>query len=234
MFNKALAMDGPLPPDLPKWMDEFLTQYHDSYTLDQVFASPVFPLQRRLETLAMLDAVRDRPHQTIMEIGADKGGSLLAWLMLKPQRLIVSEWRGTPYSSVMEPKFPDTRFCWIESSYDPRNLHAVDDFLQGGFIDVLFIDGDKAAFTKDFDNYLLFMNPNKGTVIMHDITDDSPGRSFTDIKRRGYRTEEIVLKEDAIAAMQREAKGIPCANSYEQWLRQWKGQSCGVGIIYLD
>ena len=146
--------------------------------------------------------------------------------------------------------FHDVHFLWGEegdSSHSPLTVWEVSQFLvsTGGNkigsatlndkIDVLFIDGNKGAFHKDFDAYLPMMSPS-GVVFMHDVNDEGkhgPRAAFERCKRMGFRCEEFISLVDTELALKREADGIPSESPHEAWLRHWRGRSCGVGAIWM-
>lgn len=239
-------MDAPFPIGLMDEIDRILNRDSELPTgLDlypHIFESGLmFPLQRQAELVKMIKLARTVEPQTVMEIGSDKAGGLYHWCKCLPTvtSVIASEIRGTPYADSFEIAFPDIEFQWIQgSSYDKKNVDKVASYLgkgsygAGAFIDILFIDGDKSAFDVDFYAYLNLMNP-KGIVFMHDITDDAPGRAFRSVVSKGYRHLEIIDKSDTYNSLERDRQGIPPANPHEGWLRHWKGQSCGVGVIFM-
>ena len=193
---------------------------------------------------------------TVMEIGADKGAGVYHWAKCLPtvRNVIACEIRGLPYCKQFDKAFPDVRFLWwaccsrtgdrLQGISDPaqdtkRWLTSVAiDELEGHSIDfqpidVLFIDGDKLAFGKDFDAYLPLMNPN-GLVFFHDINEREPLAAYRRVCARGYHHEEKIDVTDTTEAVRREAQGLPSANPHEGWLRHWRGRSAGVGLIYLE
>lgn len=250
-------MDDPFPPNMLQDIKSVLSNdSYRAYGLDvyqDVFDSPtMFPLQRQRELARMIQISRSIAPECVMEIGSDKGGGLYHWCksISSVKNVIGCEIRGTPYNTLFENAFPHLSFFWLPmSSYEPGAVHATQKFLsQGnglgrptthgsyekiGVIDILFIDGDKSYFDKDFDVYLPLMNP-KGIVFMHDIQDKSPRASYEKIIKRGYRHEEIIDKRDWEESEQRRMDGIAPKSEHESWLRHWEGKSCGVGVIYLD
>lgn len=233
-------MDDPLPSNLNEQLTKlFATESTRTPGADfyqAVFDDPViFPLQRPREMAKMIAKAREIRPRIVYEIGADKAGGLYHWCKCLPsvERVIACEIRGVPYGSLFQEAFPALDFLWMaESSYAKGTVDYVRNWLHGERIDVLFIDGDKSMFDVDFDVYLPLMNPN-GIVFMHDINDRAPTEAYEKVIARGYRHEEILDIQDSIAAMERESDGIPTATSHEGWLRHWRGQSCGVGCIFL-
>ena len=197
-----------------------------------------FPLQRIGELATMIQEARRVNPKVVMEIGADKGGSLYHWCQcLQPDVVIGCEIRGTPYRQLFQDAFPSIEFIWRErSSYDPSTVQSIKFALEGlGFqyIDVLFIDGDKRAFRQDFDAYRPLMNP-AGVVFFHDVKDASLMRGdWLSCKEDGYRVREIVDLSDTHKSLELERLGHPCRNSHDQWLREWRGRSAGVGVVLM-
>ena len=200
--------------------------------LEAVWHGGAFPLQRRRESEAMVDLCENISHRVIMEIGADKGGGLINWLSLSPDTMIALEVRGCPYADILRPVYRHTKFLFGEaSSYDDMTVRHIGDYLDGRPVDILFIDGDKANFLRDFDAYRPFMRPG-GIVFMHDITDRSPGMAFAEVEL-SYVTAKIIDTTESAEAMIRERNGIDPASPHEAWLRTWQGRSCGVGVIHI-
>lgn len=231
--------DGPFPPEMLNCIEEFfLTDKSRTPGMDvyqDVFDTRLFfPLQRQCETAEMIRIARSISPKVVMEIGADKGGSLYHWIKCLPtvNRVIASEVRGTPYASLFEKEFPTVQFHWTLSSYRPQNVSAIKDWLGNDTIDVLFIDGNKTTFELDFYTYLPSMSQG-GIVFMHDITDRCPKEAYINVINRGYAHRTIVDQTDTHLALERESLGLPPSSPHEEWLRHWKGKSCGVGVIYL-
>jgi hypothetical protein len=197
---------------------------------------------------------------TVMEIGADKGGSLYHWCQCLPtvHNVIACEIRGTPYRHEFERAFPKIKFCWTLASKTDHGevLHWLKAKAKkigaeiteqiGGMtiadvnslparepIDVLFIDGDKLGMLKDFDAYLPLMRKPGGIVFMHDISDDHPAEAFKALIRRGYKVDTIIDRSEGIDAASRADRGEAPRNTHDGWLMHWRGRSCGVGVIRL-
>jgi hypothetical protein len=204
---------------------------------DDVFNSALaFPLQRQKELAWVMRQSRSIAPRVVMEIGVDKSGGLIHWTKCLPtvETVIACDIRGTPYSSLFEAAFSDVQFLWLErSSHSPEAVASVRDFLVNRKIDCLFIDGDTLAIAKDFDAYFPFMN-HTGVVFVHDIKDHAPNVAFRQLADRGYRHERFVDTSDAEAELALEAKGIPPATPHAAWLRHWRGESCGVGALWMD
>lgn len=221
-----------LLPEIAKFLAAKRDSGEDLY--DAVFDTEhFFPLQRKEELREMVKIAKKHHPRVVMEIGADKGGSVYHWCKcLWPKKVAACEVRGTPYMHLFAKAFPHINFAWLPcSSRDGVALQAMDLWLASDTIDVLFIDGEKACMLDDFREYERRVSVG-GVVFVHDIQDDYGRRAFNAAKS-GRRSEEIVLLQDSVEAEAREREGLPCRNSYEQWLRHWKGKSCGVGVVYL-
>lgn len=207
---------------------------------DDVLESPLlFPLQRRSELIQMIRLARslDRPPETVMEIGADKGGGIYHWVKCLPsvRRMIANEIRGCPYAVQMSAAFPSVSFLFSERRSLGAKTHIdVLRFLKGGTLDVLFIDGDKNLTEMDFARYAPLVRVG-GLIFIHDVASHHPADAFHRIRTmEGIRTEMIIDTSDSREAIRREWAGIPPHCPYEAWLRHWGGRSCGVGVIHVD
>ena len=234
-------MDAPFSEAMMPKIHEFFssesTRVPGEDIYEDVFNTDLFfPLQRKRELVKMLDIARTYEPKVIYEIGTCDGGGLYHWCksVTGVERVIATEVRGTPYQHEFEEAFPNIDFLWIaESSYAKSTIDTIYDWLDGDMVDVLFIDGDKSHFDTDF-NAVNHMMSSPSVVFMHDITDSAPGAAFDRVVARGFRHERVVDRQDSEEAVNREIAGEPCRNGYEGWLRHWNGQSCGVGVIYLD
>lgn len=229
-------MDDPLPDGLEShWKDLLASKPSLTSTgiCEAVFSHPVlFPLQRRRELEWMLLLSSKKSPRVVMEIGADKGGGIFHWCSLPTvQQVIACEIRGVPYVDAFGDYFSATDIVGIsESSYSVATVNRVQRMLLSP-IDVLFIDGDKGQFDTDFLCYLPLMAKD-GIVFFHDIQDEAPRAGFNKVKG-DYFAEEFIDKSESAEAVTKEKANIPSNNAHENWLRYWKGRSCGVGVIHL-
>ena len=240
MDTKYQTGDDPLPSDLNDYWARFFESEHtrqpgrNSY--QDIFDNPLlFPLQRVRETEWMIQKAREVNPKTIYEIGTDKGGGLYHWCKCFPtvKKVIACEIRGTPYADLFENAFPNIQFLWIsDSSYDPRIVRKVKNWVNS--LDVLFIDGDKCHFDADFDCYYGSMSPNS-QIFMHDVQDSAPVEAFerTKIAYPSLPVTKYVNTDESKESIERECRGIDPASTHEQWLRYWRGRSCGVGLFEL-
>lgn len=223
-------------------IDKTLSNGLDVYP--EIFNTGWFPLQRMRETKRMMQIVRGdngighKGPQTVMEIGSAGGCGVYHWckcMYPSIKRMIAVDIVGCPYSHLFEKAFPSIDFLWVEeSSYENSTVKCVEKWLKSDKIDVLFIDGDKNNFLTDFDAYLPLMNSN-GIVIMHDQKHNPTCEwAFQEVvRRKKYKTEVVIDISESEEAMRREREGIAPVNGYEAWIRQWKGRSCGFGVVYL-
>ncbi len=244
LTGETKELDGPFPPGMVAEIERFLTTEaqrpagQDLYP--EVFGTATFfPLQRQAELVRMMQLARSLNPRVVMEIGADKGGGLYHWCKCLPsvERVIACEIRGTPYADAFSKAFPHLDFLWLpQSSYATETVQRVRKWLGGDpydgsdTIDCLFIDGDKSYFDLDFYTYRPLLS-RKALVFFHDILDPEPYKGF-EKARRVYEWMQIIDRRDAVAALEREGKGLSIANAHEGWLRHWKGASCGVGVLF--
>lgn len=229
----------PLPPGLRAAWDEFLHRDipDPERAIDAVFRHPIlFPLQRRREMDRMFEyAARLRP-QVYFEIGADKCGGVYAWLKRFPdiRQTIVCEVRGCPAADAFRNAFPQVDFLFLEgSSYSPDTAQRVADWLGTRAVDCLFIDGNKEATWDDFSLYRDRV-ARPGMVFIHDIKDVKPGAAFERVRMMSrYACDEIDDVTESIDAMERRGMGKAAETEHENWLRQWGGLSCGVGVVQM-
>lgn len=220
-IERFLAADSPRSPGQDLYHDLFETRLF-------------FPLQRPAEMRRMVQIARAIRPQVVFEIGADKGASLYTWCKaLSPLACLACEIRGLPYWQAFHKAFPGIEFCWLEgSSYDPETVDRVRRWLGRQRIDVLFLDGDKAYYDRDWEAYLPLMAPT-GVAFFHDINEPGNPRDAFQRARFGRRWEEIIDTSDAQAVLARQAAGITPRTPHESWLAYWAGRSCGVGVVWV-
>ena len=208
----------------------------NDFIYEYVFTdSTWFPLQRRNELRWMLKIAQRVEAKTIFEIGADKAGTLFHWCKLPGvERVICCENRGTPYAALFEQAFPHIQFLWLaESSYAPQTISRVKNWLNGTKIDMLFIDGDKGAFPKDFNAYKPFCRQG-GVIFLHDLYDAEPGEDVLKILRTHQgQSLRIVDTTESVEAVLNISSTQESSWSHDSWLRHWRGASAGVGVVFL-
>lgn len=237
-------MDAPFPIGMVEDIESVFAHDTDPYGLDlyeAVFESGLmFPLQRREEMRAMMRIARSINPKVCMEIGSDKSGGCYHWIKgLKPEGFIGIEVRGVPYASLFQQHFgKTTKQCWLgESSYDPLTVQSVRHWLGDAPIDVLFIDGDKARFDLDFALYLPMVRDG-GIIFMHDVRDQSPGNAFRTCRGNKRVKESLVVEStteiaDLVLRMRAGGEAAKPRNAWEGWAMRWKGDSCGLGVMWV-
>lgn len=204
-----------------------------TFAWDEVFKSSMFPLQRVQELREMLKlSYRLSRPEVVMEIGADKGGGLYHWCLLPNVRKVVAvEIGGIPYDDYFEKAFPSIEFLWIPaSSYDRNTVLDVRNFLEEDKIDALFIDGDKTAFARDFRTYRPMLS-SRSIAFLHDTYDDGPRQDFETLAK-DYPSVRLINTESSVRAVVDEVLGKEPEGVHEGWLRTWKGNSAGVGVLF--
>jgi len=233
-------MDAPLPSGLNEaWAELFLSENLRDVGLgsyDRIFADgTLFPLQRRREMEKMMSIAESYSPRVVYEIGTDKGGGLYHWCksLATVEQVIACEIRGTPFRELFEEAFPRIDFLWLpESSYDEDAIRKVTDWVRSP-IDVLFIDGDKNNFDRDFFAYQALL-ADPGVVFFHDIQDESTNHGYQTVLRSvSHGHEEIIDVTESVKSAKRALGGVPVSTSYEAWLRHWCGESCGVGVLRI-
>jgi len=232
--------DVDFPEEMMPAIEKFFAKIHPTLRpgedlYPEVFDTAFFPLQRKRETIQMIRLARSRSPKIVYEVGADKAGGLYHWCQCidTVERVIACEIRGTPYKHLFEAAFPHLDFLWIEaSSFAPESVEGIKRWLGTDLIDVVFSDGDKGSFRRDFPIYLDLMRPDDGLILLHDITDEAPGDCYRAIVEN-LAHYEIIDTSESDEAMQRIAAGEPATTDHEHWLRYWHGRSCGVGVIPL-
>lgn len=224
-------------PDMMPCIEAFFRGIHPTLTPGQnlypeVFATGhFFPLQRMRETEKMMAIARRYDPVRIVEIGADKGGSVYHWLMAFPKAEVTAiEVEGVPYEDVFNANFDQRLDSYPDGSRDKWVLADIEDGLlsYAPLIDVLFIDGEKPAMYDDFIAYLPFMSSDS-VVFLHDINDSYGATALKRIKKDGHKNIQEVIDTTEVA----EVQGRPPRNSYEQWLQHWGGRSAGFAAIYI-
>lgn len=234
-----------MPAEVAGAWEKFLAIDREFGPTDQTFPPPeavfedgwIFPLQRKAELAAMVQLAHDnRPISrtagpNVLEIGTDKGGGFYWWMSkLRPAKAIAIEIRGVPFAEPMRKAFPKTKLLALEeSSFAPETVAKVREFLGKDRLDVVFLDGDKGNYHRDFEAYLPLVRPG-GLVFLHDIVDDiEPRRFFWSLRSRFRLSCIIDAREGALAGLE---TGPP-TSAWNQWLRHWGANSCGVGVVHV-
>ncbi len=224
-----------MPPEVAVAWETFLRASSDGLVVpapETVFDDGwIFPLQRKAELAGMVEEANEIGAKTVLEIGTDKGGGFYWWMhQLQPKKAIAIEIRGVPFAEPMRKAFPKTKLLALEeSSFAPETVAKVREFLGKDRLDVMFLDGDKGNYHRDFEAYLPLVRPG-GLVFLHDIVDDiEPRRFFWSLRSRFRLSCIIDAREGALAGLE---TGPP-TSAWNQWLRHWGTTSCGVGVVHV-
>lgn len=140
-------------------------------------------MQKPDEFRQLMELCLKKKHETVLEIGSGRGGTLWAWSHLPNNRTVISvDMPGGDFGGgLMETdkerienwmdKDKNTFLCSADSHLDStynevyETLHKYGD----GLVDILFIDGDHSydGVRKDFVNYQRFVRKG-GLIIFHD------------------------------------------------------------------
>jgi predicted O-methyltransferase YrrM len=136
------------------------------------------PLQKRAEILGLLRLVQELRPRALMEIGSANGGTLfLLTRVAEPDaRLLSLDLAPTPARLAVFPTFAragQQLTCLQGDSHTPVALGQVKEWLGGGRLDFLFIDGDHSyeGVSRDYAMYGPLVRPG-GLIAFHDIVPD--------------------------------------------------------------
>ncbi|MCI0461500.1 MAG: class I SAM-dependent methyltransferase [Gemmataceae bacterium] len=136
------------------------------------------PLQKRTEILGLLRLVQELRPRRLLEIGSANGGTLflLTRVAGPDARLLSLDLAPTRARRAVFPTFarPDQQLtCLQGDSHEPATLRQVEDWLGGGQLDFLFIDGDHSyeGVARDYSMYGPLVRAG-GIVAFHDIVPD--------------------------------------------------------------
>jgi predicted O-methyltransferase YrrM len=202
----------------------------------------LFPLQRINETRTMIQIAQTLRPQHVMEIGSDKGGGFYHWVKgLLPglKTAVAIEYSGIPFDAAFQKAFSTVDFKFVHgSSYAPDTVAQVEAFMTGRRFDCVFIDGDKSQTRADFNAYVGLVRPG-GLVFIHDVEESvyngrvpNPSAVFYEL-RKYYSVMAILDGREGMGAEGRQLEGVPVDSGYENWLRIWKWNSCGVGVVRI-
>lgn len=172
-----------------------LAEYHQrSRSLDEIvdFAMKfggggglyrIKTLQKRSEILSLAGLVRELEPEIILEIGTERGGTLLIWAALASQRVISCDIQDMHVQQALYSRFPPPGSeCSVTlmsgDSHSMDFLRDVEAELAGQPVDFLFIDGDhtEQGVESDFNMYRRLVRPG-GLVAFHDIIEKQPLQS---------------------------------------------------------
>lgn len=187
---------------------KFLKHYQGSG-----FYRDLFPLQHESELQKLIQRVQSIKPQIIMEIGTNRGGTLVAWGLSNPTlELLVSldlphgkfgggyaPQRAKLYK-LIETVHPCCRVELIRGdSHAASSLEQIKQLLAGRAIDFLFIDGDH-TYTGALQDYQMYKSlvRSGGLIAFHDIVvhpnwkDVEVHRVWAEVKREHQQAEELL------------------------------------------
>ncbi len=137
-------------------------------------------LQKRSEILALAQMVKDLNPQRILEIGTERGGTLLIWASLAKKKVVSCDIQDMRVQHELYSQFPpEGSDCEVKlmsgDSHSADFCQQVEAELNGELVDFLFIDGDhtEKGVESDFNMYKKFVRPG-GLIAFHDIIENQP------------------------------------------------------------
>jgi len=176
--QEVLNLLNSMTLDTPGKIIEFVSSYRGAGPYRKLA-----PLQVEKEYLDLITWAKAQGFRRIAEIGTAQGGTLVAWLAMKPQQLISIDLpggiHGGGYPSrkaalfrLLQQKIsPDTRLELVrDDSHADSTFQRVKDLLKGDQLDFLLIDGDHryAGVRRDFELWSPLVRKG-GFVAFHDI-----------------------------------------------------------------
>lgn len=162
----------------------------DRERFEEIWGS-VYIVQEKSEFNWLLNHVEELKPTRILEIGVEAGGSFKFWeQLLPPGGLLIgvdinpftAEKIAWPWNSSRVVKLV------IGDSLDPETVKRVEEALEGGLADFLFIDGnhDLPHVSGDFRNYSRLIRGG-GLVGFHDVGSGESGQFFNSLPGRKER-----------------------------------------------
>lgn len=171
-------------------------------------------MQKLYELHKLLDFLKNRKMDTVVEIGTATGGTFYALCQAAPAdaHIFSIDLPGGPFGGGYDPKdahifktyakIGQTIYLIPKDSHDGATKKDLFDRLKGRKIDVLFIDGDHTyqGVKKDFELYEPLVEKG-GVIIFHDICKHMTApecqveKFWTEIKDK-YENIEIIDPED--------------------------------------
>jgi len=182
------------------------------------------PWQEKEEISRLARIVKQMNPKCFLEIGTAMGGTLFLFSHLSSEDAIIisidlpkgrfgggySGWRIPLYMSFSSRK---QRINLIRAdSHSHKTLEIVKEILDGYKVDFIFIDGDHSysGVKKDFEMYSPLLD--KGIIAFHDIV---PG------------------KPELVGEVNRFWNEIKGKYVYEEIVKDWHQDSCGIGVLFL-
>jgi len=140
-------------------------------------------LQKRSEIYGLAKMVQDIAPKTILEIGTERGGTLLIWSAIASERVISCDIQDMTIQQKLFGRFPPpSSQCQVDllsgDSHSEGFFESVKTALGGADVDFLFIDGDHSekGVESDFYMYRRLVRPG-GLIAFHDIVENQPVES---------------------------------------------------------
>jgi len=164
-------------------------------------------LQKRSEIYGLAKMVQDIAPKTILEIGTERGGTLLIWSAIASERVISCDIQEMEVQQKLFSQFPPpSSQCQVDllsgDSHSEVFFDSVKTALGGAEVDFLFIDGDHSekGVELDFHMYRRLVRPG-GLIAFHDILENQPVESnqvfeFWKNIKDTYQFFELVDAED--------------------------------------
>lgn len=146
-------------------------------------------MQKPEEFMKLMEFCLERPHETILEIGSGRGGTLWAWSHLPNNKTVISvDLPGGAFGGGLSEDDRERIENWVDKekntflcamdSHDKNTRKEVIDTLNqygDGFVDILYIDGDHTyeGVKQDYEMYSPLVRPG-GIIILHDICEHPP------------------------------------------------------------
>jgi predicted O-methyltransferase YrrM len=183
--------------------------------------------QKKQEILALLKILEEDPPRFVCEIGTARGGTLflLSRVCRRDATIITVDTGLSPERRLVYSRFGSDAQkirCVRGSSHEERTRQAVETFLDGNKLDLLFIDGDHSyeGAKMDFEIYSRYVRKG-GLIAFHDIMPDYKSRfgKNTDSYVGGV---PILWNELKDTARTKELIEGPDQDGY------------GIGLLYVD
>lgn len=134
-------------------------------------------IQKRSEILALTEAVAALKPRRVLEIGTARGGTLFIWSQITSEKVISCDLEDPgPKRSFYQAFPPVGSQCRVVhlagNSHEAEFKRRVQQELEGGPVDFLFIDGDhtEKGVAADYDDYRALVRPG-GIIAFHDIAE---------------------------------------------------------------
>jgi len=167
----------------------------------------IYARQIRSEITQLAEAVAALKPRNILEIGTDRGGTVVIWAALASQKVVSCDLQVLesikPLLEAMPSKDSSCKVKLLSGdSHSAEFRHRVEQEFQGEPVDFLFIDGDHTAVgvRQDFEDYRHLVRPG-GLIAFHDIVERQPAptnqvREFWQAIRHKLDTKEFVADPD--------------------------------------